>query len=81
MENEVKDNNKYLLFDDKGLIIEKDEAFNDNIVGDICSILYKGKKISNENEVLISVQFEKGNLVLSNDSSKKLSVCSLTNKN
>ena len=73
--------NKYLLFDDKGMVIEQNEAFNDNILGDICDIIHKGKKVSQENETVVSIQFEKSNLVIVNDSNKKLSVCSLSNKN
>ena len=73
--------NKYLLIDDKWMIIEQNEAFNDNIVGDICDIIHKGKKVSKENEMVVSIQFEKSNLVIVNDSDKKISVCSLTNKN
>ena len=73
--------NKYLLIDDKGMVIEQNEAFNDNILGDICDIIHKGKKVSQENETVVSIQFEKSNLVIVNDSNKKLSVCSLSNKN
>ena len=81
MSNEInEDNAKYLLFDDKGMIIEQNKDINDNIVADICDIIHRGKKISNENEILIAVQFEKNNLVISNDKNKKLSVCSLTDK-
>lgn len=81
MENEInEDNAKYLLLDDKGMIIEQNKEFNDQMVGDICDIIHRSKKISNENEILIAVQFEKNNLVISNDKNKKLSVCSLTNK-
>ena len=80
MENEIKDNSKYLLLDDKGMVIEQDEAFSDEITGDICDIIHRSKKISTENEVLIDIQFEKSHLVLSNDLNKKLSVCSLINK-
>ena len=72
--------NKYLLIDDKGMVIEQNEAFNDNILGDICDIIHKGKKVSHENETVVSIQFEKSNLVIVNDSNKKLSVCSLSNK-
>ena len=79
MENE-KDN-KYLLIDEKGMIIEQNEAFNDNIIGDICDIIVKGKKVSKENEMVVSIQFEKSNLVIVNDSNKKISVCSLNKKN
>ena len=73
--------NKYLLIDDKGMVIEQNEAFNNNILGDICDIIHKGKKVSQENETVVSIQFEKSNLVIVNDSNKKLSVCSLSNKN
>ena len=73
--------NKYLLIDDKGMVIEQNEAFNDNILGDICDIIHKGKKVTQENETVVSIQFEKSNLVIVNDSNKKLSVCSLSNKN
>ena len=45
MEGE-KDNHNYLLLDEKGMVIEQNEAFNDNILGDICDIIHKGKKIS-----------------------------------
>ena len=79
MENE-KDN-KYLLIDEKGMVIEQNEAFNDNIIGDICDIIVKGKKVSKENEMVVSIQFEKSNLVIVNDSNKKISVCSLNKKN
>ena len=79
MENE-KDN-KYLLIDEKGMVIEQNEAFNDNIIGDICDIIVKGKKVSKENEMVVSIQFEKSNLVIVNDTNKKLSVCSLNKKN
>ena len=79
MENE-KDN-KYLLIDEKGMVIEQNEAFNDNIIGDICDIIEKGKKVSKENEMVVSIQFEKSNLVIVNDTNKKLSVCSLNKKN
>ena len=72
--------NKYLLIDDKGMVIEQNEAFSDNILGDICDIIHKGKKVSHENETVVSIQFEKSNLVIVNDSNKKLSVCSLSNK-
>ncbi len=81
MSNEIIDEStKYLLLDDKGMIIEQNKDFNDKTVGDICDIINRCKKISNENEILIAVQFEKNNLVISNDKSKQLSVCSLTNK-
>ena len=81
MSNEInEDNAKYLLLDDKGLIIEQNKEFNGKMVGDICDIIHRSKKISNENEILIAIQFEKNNLVISNDKTKKLSVCSLTNK-
>ena len=81
MSNEInEDNAKYLLFDDKGMIIEQNKEINDNIVPDICDIIHRSKKISDENEILIAVQFEKNNLVISNDKNKKLSVCSLTDK-
>ena len=81
MSNEIiEDNAKYLLFDDKGMIIEKNKDINDNTVADICDIIHRGKKISDENEILIAIQFEKNNLVISNDKNKKLSVCSLTDK-
>ena len=78
MENK---DDKYLLIDEKGMVIEQNEAFNDNIIGDICDIIVKGKKISKENEMVISIQFEKSNLVIVNDSNKKISVCSLDKKN
>ena len=81
MSNEIIDEStKYLLLDDKGMVIEQNKEFNDKMVGDICDIIHRGKKISNENEILIAIQFEKNNLVISNDKSKQLSVCSLTNK-
>ena len=78
MENE--NDNKYLLIDDKGMVIEQNEVFSDNIIGDICDIIQKGKKVSKENEMIVSIQFEKSNLVIVNDSDKKISVCSLSNK-
>ena len=79
--NEIIDESvKYLLLDDKGMIIEQSKEFNDKTVGDICDIIHRSKKISKENEILIAIQFEKNNLVISNDINKKLSVCSLTNK-
>ena len=78
MENK---DNKYLLIDEKGMVIEQNEAFNDNIIGDICDIIVKGKKVSKENEMVVSIQFEKSNLVIVNDSNKKISVCSLNKKN
>ena len=82
MENEINDDtSKYLLLDDKGMVIEQNKEFNDKMLGDICDIIHRGKKISNENEILIAIQFEKNNLVISNDKDKKLSVCSLTTKN
>ncbi len=77
---EEKDNNNYLIIDNKGMVIEQSEAFNDNIIGDICDIIHKGKKISEGNETVISIQFEKSNLVLVNNPDKKISVCSLSNK-
>ena len=77
---EEKDNNNYLIFDNKGMVIEQSEAFNDNIIGDICDIIHKGKKLSEGNETVISIQFEKSNLVLVNNPDKKISVCSLSNK-
>ena len=81
MTNEIIDESvKYLLLDDKGMVIEQSKEFNDKTVGDICDIIHRGKKISNENEILIAIQNEKNNLVISNDKSKQLSVCSLTNK-
>ena len=79
MEGE-KDSHNYLLLDEKGMVIEQNEAFNDNILGDICDIIHKGKEISEGNEMVVSVQFEKSNLVIVNDSDKKISVCSLSNK-
>ena len=79
MENE-KDN-KYLLIDEKGMVIEQNEHFHDNIIGDICDIIVKGKKVSKENEMVVSVQFEKSNLIIINDLNKKISVCSLNKKN
>ena len=78
MENK---DDKYLLIDEKGMVIEQNEAFNDNIIGDICDIIVKGKKVSKENEMVVSIQFEKSNLVIVNDSNKKISVCSLNKKN
>ena len=78
MENK---DNKYLLIDEKGMVIKQNEAFNDNIIGDICDIIVKGKKVSKENEMVVSIQFEKSNLVIVNDSNKKISVCSLNKKN
>ena len=81
MANEIIDESaKYLLLDDKGLIIEQNKEFNDKMIGDICDIIHRSKKISNENEILIAIQFEKNNLVITNDKTKKLSVCSITNK-
>ena len=81
MSNEIKeDNAKYLLLDDKGLIIEQNKEFNDNMLGELCDIILRGKKIANDNELLIALQFEKNNIVISNDKNKKLSVCSLTGK-
>ena len=80
MESEIKDNNKYLLIDDKGMIIEQDEAFNDELTSDLGDIIYRSKLLSNENELLIDIQFEKSHIVISNDKSKKISICSLTNK-
>ena len=63
MANEIIDESaKYLLLDDKGLIIEQNKEFNDKMVGDICDIIHRSKKISNENEILISIQFEKNNV-------------------
>ena len=47
---------------------------------ELCDIILRGKKIANDNELLIAVQFEKNNIVISNDKNKKLSVCSLTGK-
>ena len=79
MENEKKLN--YLLLDEKGMIIEQNESFNDNIVGDVGDIIHKSKKISKENVMMISVQFENKNLVIVNDLNKKISVCSLSDKN
>ena len=79
MENEKKLN--YLLLDEKGMIIEQNEAFNDNIVGDIGDIVNKSKKVSKENEMMVSIQFENKNLVIVNDLKKKISVCSLSDKN
>ena len=79
--NEINDDTgKYLLLDDKGMIIEQDTIYTDETINDICDIIHRGNKISNENEILIAVQFEKNNLVISNDKNKKLSVCSITNK-
>ena len=79
--NEINDDTgQYLLLDDKGMIIEQDKIYSDETINDICDIIHRGKKISNENEILIAVQFEKNNLVISNDKNKKLSVCSLTDK-
>ena len=81
MSNEIKeDNAKYLLLDDKGLVIEQNKDFTDNMLGELCDIILRGKKISNDNELLIAIQFEKNNIVISNDKNKKLSVCSLTGK-
>ncbi len=81
MSNEInEDNAKYLLLDDKGMIIEQNKEYSDSTVGYICDVIHRGKKITNENEFLIAIQFEKNNLVISNDKNKKLSVCSLTNK-
>ena len=79
MENE-KDNN-YLLLDDKGMVIEQGESFNDNLLGDICDIIHKSKKLSNDNELLVSIQLENKNLVIVNDTNKKISACSIINKN
>ena len=79
MENE-KDNN-YLFLDDKGMVIEQGESFNDNLLGDICDIIHKSKKLSNDNELLVSIQFENKNLVIVNDTNKKISACSIINKN
>ena len=76
-----KDNNSYLLLDDKGMVLEQNEAFNDNIIGDIGDIIQKGKKIAAESDMVISVQYEKTNLVIVNDIDKKIAVCSLSNKN
>ena len=79
MEDE-KDNNNYLILDDKGMVVEQSKAFSDNIIGDICDIIQKSKKYSEGNEMVVSIQFEKSNLVLVNDPNKKISVCSLSNK-
>ena len=79
MEDE-KDNNNYLILDDKGMVVEQSKAFNDNIIGDICDIIQRSKKYSEGNEMVVSIQFEKTNLVLVNDPNKKISVCTLSNK-
>ena len=79
MEDE-KDNNNFLILDDKGMVVEQSKAFSDNIIGDICDIIQKSKKYSEGNEMVVSIQFEKSNLVLVNDPNKKISVCSLSNK-
>ena len=72
MSSETKeDNAKYLLLDDKGLVIEQNKDFNDNMLGELCDIIHRGKKISNDNELLIALQFEKNNIVISNDKNKK----------
>ena len=76
MEDE-KDNNNYLILDDKGMVVEQSKAFSDNIIGDICDIIQRSKKYSEGNEMVVSIQFEKTNLVLVNDSNKKISVCTL----
>ena len=58
MEDE-KDNNNYLILDDKGMVVEQSKAFNDNIIGDICDIIQRSKKYSEGNEMVVSIQFEK----------------------
>ena len=79
MEDE-KDNNNFLILDDKGMVVEQSKAFSDNIIGDICDIIQRSKKYSEGNEMVVSIQYEKSNLVLVNDPNKKISVCSLSNK-
>ena len=70
MENE---SHNYLLLDEKGMVIEQNEAFNDNILGDICDIIHKGKKLSEGNDMVISIQFEKSNLIIKEISKEILS--------
>ena len=79
MEDE-KDNNNFLILDDKGMVVEQSKGFSDNIIGDICDIIQRSKKYSEGNEMVVSIQYEKSNLVLVNDPNKKISVCSLSNK-
>ena len=62
------------------MVVEQSKAFSDNIIGDICDIIQRSKKYSEGNEMVVSIQYEKSNLVLVNDPNKKISVCSLSNK-
>ena len=75
-----KDNNNYLVLDEKGLVVEKNDIFGDNVVGDINDIINKGKKIFDDKEITFDIQYENSNLIIMNNSNNKLSVCSLVNK-
>ena len=47
MSNEInEDNAKYLLLDDKGMIIEQNKEYSDSTVGYICDVIHRGKKIT-----------------------------------
>ncbi len=73
-------NDEYLVVDDKGMILEQGKAFQDNIIGDINDVINKSRKIFDDEEISINIQFEKANLVIVNNKDKKLSVCSLSTK-
>ena len=75
-----KDNNDYLVLDEKGLVVEQSAVFGDNVIGDINDIINKGKKIFDDKEITFDIQYENSNLIIMNNSNNKLSVCSLVKK-
>lgn len=71
---------KYLIIDNKGMIYEKDKDFPENIVGDLCDIVSKGKSIFDKKDFSINIQYEKANIVLTNKEEINSAICSLIPK-
>ena len=70
----------YVIFDNKLMIIEQNQNFPEELLGDIGSIVYHTSKLLKDNQILLDVQFDKSNITLMRNNDQKASICSLNKK-
>ena len=70
----------YVIFDDKLMVLEQNQNFPEELLGDIGSMAYHINKAIDENQILLDVQFEKSNITLMKNKELKTAICSFNKK-
>ena len=77
---DAKNLGNFVIFDNKLMIIEQSINFPEELLGDIASIAYHSRKLTQDNQTLLDIQFEKSNIIVMKNEEEKASICSLNRK-